>query len=411
MLFKKIISRLFLLFASLNICIGNECSGDANLDNHINIQDIILISNHTLNFSLLEGNALANADINNDNIINVLDIIQVIDLILNNLDYCNDTSIIDLSQDWETQNDLSYFDYNQLINILNTGIDNLNSIRGIIIIHKGKIVQENYYNGSFISEIYNIRSVTKSFIATLIGQIIDQGFSINVEDTLNNIINHPDSHLDNITLENLLTMSSGYYDYYIYPDWVYADLEELIEMPAINPGNFWYNNSACHLNAHIIFETTGLTPVEFANNNLFPYLNIENPFWLEGSNNINDGSSNLWLTLRDMVKLGQLYNQNGFASLNNQIVSSEWINKATSNYIQTGWSYYGFNNLDGYGYLWWIPNEGYLAYGYGGQFIAVFPSRDLVVGIHSETFSETSYQIEILNIIYDQIAPLFNRSN
>ena len=90
---------------------------------------------------------------------------------------------------------------------------------------------------------------------------------------------------------------------------------------------------------------------------------------------------------------------------------SEWINKATSNYIQTGWSYYGFNNLDGYGYLWWIPNEGYLAYGYGGQFIAVFPSRDLVVGIHSETFSETSYQIEILNIIYDQIAPLFNRSN
>ena len=125
----------------------------------------------------------------------------------------------------------------------------------------------------------------------------------------------------------------------------------------------------------------------------------------------NDGSSNLWLTLRDMVKLGQLYNQNGFASLNNQIVSSEWINKATSNYIQTGWSYYGFNNLDGYGYLWWIPNEGYLAYGYGGQFIAVFPSRDLVVGIHSETFSETSYQIEILNIIYDQIAPLFNRSN
>ena len=65
MLFKKIINRSFILYASLSLCIGNECSGDTNLDNHINIQDIILISNHTLNFSLLEGNALANADINN----------------------------------------------------------------------------------------------------------------------------------------------------------------------------------------------------------------------------------------------------------------------------------------------------------------------------------------------------------
>ena len=321
MLFRKIINRLLILYISLNLCIGNDCLGDTNLDNHINIQDIILISNHALNFNFLEGNALANADINNDNIINILDIIQVIDLILNNLDSCQNTSITDLSQDWEIQNDLSYFDYNQLINVINSEIVDLSSIRGMIIVHKGKIVLENYYNGSYISEIYNIRSVTKSFISTLIGQIIDQGFSINVEDTLNNIINYSDSHLDNIILENLLTMSSGYYDYYVYPDWVYADLEELITMPAINPGNFWYNNSACHLNAHIIYETTGLTPVEFANNNLFPYLNIENPFWLEGSNNINDGSSNLWLTLRDMVKLGQLYNQNGYASLNNQIVS------------------------------------------------------------------------------------------
>ena len=411
MFFKKIINRLIILYCLLNLCIGNDCLGDTNLDNHINILDIILISNHILNFNLLEGNALANADINNDNIINIFDIIQVIDLMLNNLDFCQDTLIIDLSQEWETQNDLSYFDYNQLINLLNTDIAELSSIRGIIIINKGKIVLENYFNGSSISDIYNIHSVTKSFISTLIGQVIDQGFSVSIEDTLNNIINYSDSHLDNIILENLLTMTSGYYDYYIYPDWIYVDLEELIVMPAIDPGNFWYNNSACHLNAHVIFETTGLTPVEFASNNLFPYLNIVNPFWLEGSNNINDGSSNLWLTLRDMVKLGQLYNQNGFASSNNQIISSEWINKATSNYIETGWSYYGFNNLDGYGYLWWIPNEGYLAYGYGGQFVAVFPNRDLVIGIHSETFSETSYQIEILNIIYDQIAPLFNRFN
>ncbi|OUT40752.1 MAG: hypothetical protein CBB66_00640 [bacterium TMED6] len=397
---------IIIFFTIITLSISNECPGDVNIDNSINIQDIILISNHTLNLNSLEDEGLINADINNDGIINILDIISVVNLILNNLVFCED-SIIDLSLDWEIEEDLSYFDYYQLENILNTEISELSSIEGIVIIHKGKIISENYFNDSSISDTFNIQSVTKSFISTLIGQAIDRGI-LNFEDTLNITFGYPDIHLENLTLENLLTMSSGYSDYYVYPEWIYVDLNELVTMPVINQGGFWYNNSSCHLNAHIIYETTGQTPIEFANSNLFPFLGIINPFWLDGNNDINDGSSSIWLTLREMVKLGQLYNQNGYASSNNQIISSEYIDKATSNLIETGWSYYGFENLDGYGYLWWIPQEGYLAYGYGGQFIAVFPERDLVIGTHSETFSETAYQIELLNIIYNQIAPLFN---
>ena len=123
---------------------------------------------------------------------------------------------------------------------------------------------------------------------------------------------------------------------------------------------------------------------------------------MDGYNNINDGAASLHLRLRDMVKLGQLFLQDGYASENNQIVSSEWIEKATSPLILTG-----FPGLDNYGYLWWIPQEGYLAYGYGGQFIAVMPERNLVIGTHSDTFSEQYYQTQLLGIIYDQIAPLF----
>ena len=66
--------------------------------------------------------------------------------------------------------------------------------------------------------------------------------------------------------------------------------------------------------------------------------------------------------------------------------------------------------MDNYGYLWWIPQEGYLAYGYGGQFIAVFPERNLVIGTHSVTLSDQYYQSELLNIIYNEIAPLFEFS-
>ena len=398
-----------ILFFVLTFNFGySQCQGDANLDNGINIQDIILIVNHILDINFLEGQALDNADANEDGTINVIDVVTVVDIIIHNLSECDDSIIIDLSLEWEFQEDLSYFDYEELQNIINNQIEELNSngpnLEGIIIIHNGKIVSENYYNGSSISEVYNIWSVTKSYTSTLIGQAINQDLIFNSDYTLDNFLpDYDENYLEVVTLHDLLTMSSGYYDSYGYPYWVNVSTSELVSMPYTYPGYFYYNNSACHINSHILYEGTGMTPKEFSNVNLFPYLGINNPFWMEGYNNINDGSASLYLRLRDMVKLGQLFSQDGYASEDNQIVSSEWIEQATSPLISTG-----FPGLDSYGYLWWIPQEGYLAYGYGGQFIAVMPERNLIIGTHSDTYSDEFYQSELLNIIYNEIAPLFS---
>ena len=381
-----------------------ECSGDANVDDTVNIQDVILIVNHILGSDNLEGQGLDNADINSDGLINIIDVVSITDLILNDLNQCNDSSIIDLSLEWEFQEDLSYFDYERLQNIISNDIQELNYLRGFIIIHNGKIISEEYYDGSSVSEIYNVWSVTKSYSSTLVGQAIDQGLIFSQDMTLDNFLPNNNDYLEIITLDNLLTMSSGYYDYYGYPTWVNVSTSDLVSMPYTGPGYFYYNNSACHINSHVLYHGTGMTPIQFANINLFPYLGINNPYWLNGYNNINDGSASLHLRLRDMIKLGQLFLQDGYASDNDQIISSEWIEKATSPLISTG-----FPGLDNYGYLWWIPQEGYLAYGYGGQFIAVFPERNLVIGSHSDTYSDQYYQSELLNIIYNQIAPLFSR--
>ena len=71
-------------------------------------------------------------------------------------------SQLDLSQDWEFQDDLSYFDSEALQEIMDIEIPTLDLISGIIVIHNGKIVSEEYYNGSSEDDIYNIFSVTKS---------------------------------------------------------------------------------------------------------------------------------------------------------------------------------------------------------------------------------------------------------
>jgi CubicO group peptidase (beta-lactamase class C family) len=198
-------------------------------------------------------------------------------------------------------------------------------------------------------------------------------------------------------------MSSGYADGFGYPYWVNATTTQLEWMSYTFPGFFFYNSSACHLNSHVLYYATQMTPSEFANMNLFPYLGIENPQWLDGYLNINDGSASLELRLRDMIKLGQLYLQDGWSG-EEQILSSEWIEQATSIKVETY-----FPEIPGYGYLWWLPpGEGHMAIGYGGQYIAVYPERGLVIGAHSSINNDQIYQSQLLEYIHNQIAPIFD---
>ena len=377
------------------------CEGDANLDELVNVQDIILTISHILETELLENENFSNSDINDDDVVDILDVVIIVGIVLSDDNGCHETHL-DLSLEWEFEENLSYFDSEQLNNTIDQ-MSNLTYLEGVIVIHNGKIVYEDYYNGSYVNQTFNIWSVTKSFTSTLIGQAIDQGYIDNQYLTLNNLIPiSSQPYLSQVSLHNLLSMSSGYYDGFGYPYWINATTTQLEWMAYTAPGFFFYNNSACHLNSHVLYYATQMTPSDFASINLFPYLGIENPQWLDGYLNINDGSASLELRLRDMIKLGQLYLQDGWSG-DEQILSSEWIEEATSIKVDT------YSSIPGYGYLWWLPpEEGYMAIGYGGQYIAVYPERGLVIGTHSSINNDQFYQSQLFNYIHNNISPIFD---
>ena len=247
------------------------CEGDTNLDELINVQDIVLTISHILEIELVEEESFSNSDVNDDDLVDILDVVIVVNIILSNNNEC-DEAYLDLSLEWETAEDLSYFNSEQLSNIMNQ-MSNLNYLEGIIVVHNGKIVSEGYYNGSSINQTFNIWSVTKSFTSTLIGQAIDQGYiddQYMALDALLPVSMQP--YLSQISLHNLLSMSSGDADGVGYPYWVNATTTQLEWMPYTFPGFFFYNNSACHLNSHVLFHATDMTPYQFASVELFPYL-------------------------------------------------------------------------------------------------------------------------------------------
>ena len=92
---------------------------------------------------------------------------------------------------------------------------------------------------------------------------------------------------------------------------------------------------------------------------------------------------------RDLVKLGQLYLNDGIWS-GHRVISSEWVKKSLSPHAEAR------EDTD-YGYLWWLQAfhskrssfRSFGMYGSGGNKVLVFPKEALVVVI-----TTTNYRVQ-----------------
>ena len=194
----KIVIFIILL---INVVSAN-CLGDVNLDNSIDNEDVIMMVQHILHMDTMDSVSLQNADMDGNSYVDIYDLSRVVDIIIYSLfEDCNGFTPIDLSLDWEIEQDVSYFDSELLNEIINEDIGQMQSIKGIIVIHRGKIVAEEYFNNSFMSETYNIWSVTKSYISTLIGQAIDYGYIENLLDNNKSAEQHIEECISKIDKE------------------------------------------------------------------------------------------------------------------------------------------------------------------------------------------------------------------
>ena len=257
-----------------------------------------------------------------------------------------------------------------------------------------------------------IHSCTKSIVSILIGIAIDHGFIEGVQTPVLEFF--PDrtaSNLDpdkkSLTLENLLTMTSGLEcrDSYLYrwsglnemrgsDDWVQFMLD--LPMEAAPGTKFEYCNGASFLLSAIITETTGMSSNEFAEINLFTPLGISDLSWPINPQGINIGWGELRMLPQDMAKIGYLY-LNGGEWDGEQIVPTTWVEDSTRKHISATLE-------DGYGYQWWVDNSGmYLALGYAGQFIFVVPEKELIVVFTSDLSDSDFYTPQ--NLLNDYIIP------
>lgn len=278
------------------------------------------------------------------------------------------------------------FDSSKLAKGIQSLQDNQAEIDSLLIIRNGYVVLDAHfdpYDGKFP---HDLASVTKSVMTTLIAIAADQG-KLDLNQPMitffpDRKIANLDERKERITVWHLARMvngmESGCYGadeptldtMRSQPDWIQAALDR----PMVSePGKkFCYDSPGMHLLSAILQETTGMTAFEFAQQNLFEPLGIQNAIWESDPQGYTRGWGDLHLLPEELAKIGYLWLHRGNWD-GKQIVSEAWVLdsvKAHSKFIEPDF---------GYGNGWWISNADYQASGRGGQRVRVIASRNTIV--------------------------------
>jgi len=168
--------------------------------------------------------------------------------------------------------------------------------------------------------------------------------------------------------------------------------------------------------SYVIYQQTGKTPLEYAQDELFPALGITGTvtWWpTHGSNGIQEGGHGLVLSPLELVKLGLLYRDGGVTAAGTQLIPADFVEAARTDQLSsripsTSLAYLGaacaFKSAGaGYGYLKWLftTQSGPVdcAVGHQGQFICTWPDLDVIVAITSSGLTGYQSSCELLDFV------------
>ncbi|MDO9358635.1 MAG: serine hydrolase [Polaromonas sp.] len=270
----------------------------------------------------------------------------------------------------------------------------LGDVQSVVVVLRGRTVFEYHRDGN-PAALRDVHSVAKSALSALVGIAAGQGLIGSLDQpvlalmpewkALNN-----DPRAASITVRHLLTMTAGF-----------EVNDPAGTASAGRPADTWarrlrsepgatfaYDNALIPMLTAVLERVTGMPLTDYARQQLVTPLMFAEPSYNRG----------LALRTLDMAKLGQLFLQGGMWG-GRQIVPQAFVTAATQP-----------QNAGGppvslpYGYMWWVvPSKAsrhtFMAAGFGGQFVWVYPPLDLVVAATSTASPDSANRAQALQLI------------
>ena len=281
----------------------------------------------------------------------------------------------------------------------------------LIVIRRDTILFENYYNGFSRDSYFHSQSMAKSFISTLIGFAIEDGYIQGVDDPMTLYIPEllqRDKRFEKITLKHLLMMQSGikYTEAYlplvgIHAPWhseavgyYHGNVRKLLLKKtkiAIEPGQqFQYNNYNTSFLGLILERATGKTVSEYLEEKLWSrIMEYDALFSIDSKRSgFEYMPSRLIARAIDYARFGRLFLNEGKWN-GCQLLPTNWIREATledatvSRDIYPDWMGGGCSRTY-YTYQWWghvncDSSFQFFASGNLGQEIYILPEEETII--------------------------------
>lgn len=271
----------------------------------------------------------------------------------------------------------------------------LTPVSSLLVMQGGELIVERYYRGMRAAMTTNMKSVSKTLLSPLVGIAIRDGLIEGPGQPLPELLPAYYERLETrggldprkreLTLHHVLSMTTGiettsfgnYGAWVSSPDWVWDQLRRPMEC---RPGCFEYSTGNTHLLSAILTERSGQSLRSYARDKFFGPVGIPLAEWDRDPQGRYLGGNNMALRSRDLLRFGEVFLAGGRWE-GRQLVPEEWIRDSWRSNARSPW------NGHGYGYLWWVDRWGgetaYFAWGYGGQYLVIVPSLDLIAVVTS----------------------------
>ena len=266
-------------------------------------------------------------------------------------------------------------------------------LHALVVVRGGETVLAEAFRGPPVDAAVNVKSVSKSLVAALVGCALERGALDGVDATLGGLApelvpDGADPRVAALTLEDLLTMRAGlqrmsgpnYGRWASSDDWVrYALTRRFVAEPG---GRMLYSTADWHVLGAVLSSVTGDSLLSLARTWLGAPLGIGFAPWTRDPQGRYLGGNEMSMSPLEMVRFGELYRRGG-AWDGAAVLADGWAADSFVPRTVSPWS------NDGYGYGWFLRRMGgtvaAYARGYGGQLVRVVPEAGLTVAITSDT--------------------------
>lgn len=243
----------------------------------------------------------------------------------------------------------------------------------------GAVIAEGWWWPYRADRHHMMHSATKSFLSAGVGLAIAEG-RFALEDRVvsffpDKVKADPGSNLAHMTVEDLLTQTSGHAHGASGGKWrsiTTSWIDEFLKIPvSFKPGTkFTYSSATSFMLSAILSRTTGMTAHAFLTPRLLDPLGIVDLRWDVGPENINPGGNGISCRTADLLKLAILHVQGGKWQ-DQQLLPQSWVAAATRP-----------QRANRHGYHWWMgPDRSFYAYGVFGQFAWAYPDQGGVLAV------------------------------